>query len=397
MRTHAGSELFNYKENPEEYVFVRGERYYVGMTAMSPMYYPLGNKLDVMVEKTGLFENIVDPNQYVQGMGAGYDSMSVYATAAKAGSAEMETASGKKIRITVLDSAWLDPAVNADATVPAEVVSEMADSALGTRYDAQLMAAYVASLNDVSVVSGKRAVVQSWLDLSFSNYQKDAAGNFKLTIDAAPKAKVVTMNEDADPAGEGAPITQKLSPGMLKRMYMQFPLSSILGTSNARRVSVVHTAGDGQTYTYAGDNVLCDEKLLFVNQSNGFGKFTISGTVSSYKEPVYTWTKTDAGYDVNALAVSEEGDPDVSETVSAVFKVIEEAQCFKDGKGVWTAEFTNPLFTTQTRNETIPQIGHHEYGNPVYTWSDDLKTVTARVKCKACGEEVKETVKQHMR
>ena len=37
--------------------------------------------------------------------------------------------------------------------------------------------------------------------------------------------------------------------------------------------------------------------------------------------------------------------------------------------------------------------GHiHQYGTPSYTWSDDLTTVTAKVKCQTGGEEVTETV-----
>ena len=50
------------------------------------------------------------------------------------------------------------------------------------------------------------------------------------------------------------------------------------------------------------------------------------------------------------------------------------------GSVTYTATFTNSLFTAQTKTVTGTALGH-SYGTPTYTWSEDNKTVTARVVC----------------
>jgi hypothetical protein len=110
---------------------------------------------------------------------------------------------------------------------------------------------------------------------------------------------------------------------------------------------------------------------------------TLPATGYTYKDPVYDWVKeTDAsGYKVTALKECNE-DPaqNITETVDAVFSVNTAATCTEAGAGVWTATFTNSAFTAQTRDETIPALGH-DWGAPVFDWEEDGSSVTATRTC----------------
>ncbi|HCK87514.1 MAG TPA: hypothetical protein DHW39_01760, partial [Erysipelotrichaceae bacterium] len=103
----------------------------------------------------------------------------------------------------------------------------------------------------------------------------------------------------------------------------------------------------------------------------------IPATGHKYGTPTYTWN----GDKVTAKAVCEHDSSHViTETVTATSRVTTEPTCEKDGVRTYTAAFKNSMFKTQTKTESIPAIGH-KYGNPVYTWSSDNKTVTATVTC----------------
>ena len=88
---------------------------------------------------------------------------------------------------------------------------------------------------------------------------------------------------------------------------------------------------------------------------------TVRGLAHSWGEASYEWTATDDGYTVTAsIACTREGcsyypaENPMTETVTAVYAVTAEPTETEAGTGVWTAEFTNNRFSTQTLDEIIP-------------------------------------------
>ncbi|MBR5347730.1 MAG: hypothetical protein IK125_00660 [Lachnospiraceae bacterium] len=118
---------------------------------------------------------------------------------------------------------------------------------------------------------------------------------------------------------------------------------------------------------------------------------TIPATEHTYGVPTYVWSED--GKSVTAKAVSMDDESVVvEETVSVEFVVETEATCETEGKGIYTAKFSNLLFSTQTKEEVIPATGH-DWDTPTYVWSEDNSTVTARVVCKNdASHVVEETV-----
>ena len=145
----------------------------------------------------------------------------------------------------------------------------------------------------------------------------------------------------------------------------------------------------------------------------------------------YTWSADNST--ITALQVCDH-DPnhshDNTETVAAALGIVTPATCSASGKGFYVAEFTKAPFVTQTKNVTIPALGHtltkhdavpatcgaegnsaywrcsvcgkyfsdagfteceegswvvpqtgHEYGEPAWAWSEDYSTATATFTC----------------
>ena len=106
--------------------------------------------------------------------------------------------------------------------------------------------------------------------------------------------------------------------------------------------------------------------------------------------PTYAWSDdyaTCTATRVNRI------DPEIKETETAdgVYGVIREAACGAAGEAAYTATFENPVFAAQTHSVILDALTH-SYSAPVYTWSDDHKTVTATMTCENCGDVVTETV-----
>lgn len=93
-----------------------------------------------------------------------------------------------------------------------------------------------------------------------------------------------------------------------------------------------------------------------------------------YKEPVYTWTETENGYSVSASSECER-DPShrFEETVEAEYSVKEPARCEETGIGVYTASFTDPAFSTQTKEITLEALGH-DYQFSEFKWTGNDRT-----------------------
>ena len=88
----------------------------------------------------------------------------------------------------------------------------------------------------------------------------------------------------------------------------------------------------------------------------------------AYGEVTYTWTETETGYTVTASRVCANDNKHVeSETVTAVLSVETDATCSSEGKGIYTAAFTNTAFTTQTKDVVIPENENHNLGEVITT------------------------------
>lgn len=79
------------------------------------------------------------------------------------------------------------------------------------------------------------------------------------------------------------------------------------------------------------------------------------------------------------------------ETVNSSSSVVTQATCTVDGKIKYTASFTDPLFTGDTKYVTITATGHN-WGTPTYNWSTDNSSVTAHASCtnSGCNEQLSE-------
>ena len=95
-----------------------------------------------------------------------------------------------------------------------------------------------------------------------------------------------------------------------------------------------------------------------------------------WKEPTYVWTEDNRS--VTATRICEnDGTHTETETVSTTVEKTTPATCEKTGKAVYTAEFTNVAFETQTREVVITALGHK--------WNDG--EVTAEPTCTENGEK----------
>ncbi len=114
---------------------------------------------------------------------------------------------------------------------------------------------------------------------------------------------------------------------------------------------------------------------------------TVHAIDHAWNDPTYTWTEDEDSISCTAEKTCKNNTEDsckVSETVTiakADINIIEAADCETAGKGTYTASFENKDFETQTKEVVIPATGH-DFGEVVYTWSDDNSTVTATRVCK---------------
>lgn len=115
---------------------------------------------------------------------------------------------------------------------------------------------------------------------------------------------------------------------------------------------------------------------------------TIPATEQSYGVPTYEWSEDNKSVTAKAVSMDDESVV-LEETVNTEYAVETEATCEAEGKGVYTAKFSNKLFSTQTKDEVIPATGH-SWDAPTYVWSEDNSTVTAKVVCKNDPSHVEE-------
>ena len=90
----------------------------------------------------------------------------------------------------------------------------------------------------------------------------------------------------------------------------------------------------------------------------------------TYAKPTYAWAEDNST--CTATRVCED-DPDLTETETAhtAYTVIEPATCEEEGKGVYDAAFENPAFAAQSKDVTIPKLGH-EYIFSAFDWDTSV-------------------------
>jgi uncharacterized protein YjdB len=98
----------------------------------------------------------------------------------------------------------------------------------------------------------------------------------------------------------------------------------------------------------------------------------------SLNNPVYTWLSDNKK--VTASDVCSTCGNKVEERVKSSYEVIKEATCIENGSGKYTASFSNPAFTEQTKNVSIPALGH-SYSLQKWNWAEDWSSASALFVC----------------
>lgn len=132
-------------------------------------------------------------------------------------------------------------------------------------------------------------------------------------------------------------------------------------------------------------------KAAFTDERFGTQTKIIEGapaTGHTWGEPTYTWSDDNAACTGRAKCTVC---GDEKEEAAAVSKTSEAATCTAPEQITYEATFTDKMFEKQTKTvEGAPATGH-QWGTPIYTWSDDNTACTGLVKCTACGEEAEAT------
>jgi subtilase family serine protease/uncharacterized membrane protein len=106
---------------------------------------------------------------------------------------------------------------------------------------------------------------------------------------------------------------------------------------------------------------------------------------SDWGEVSYVWAEDHGS--VTATRTHQYNETHVeSETAAASSEVTRAPTCEASGETTWTsAAFANPVFAVQTfKADDIAPLGH-DWGEAVYTWSDDRSTVTGTIVCRRDG------------
>ena len=103
----------------------------------------------------------------------------------------------------------------------------------------------------------------------------------------------------------------------------------------------------------------------------------IPATGHTWGEPTYEWAEDNSTVTAAVTCANDETHV-VTETVDTVYEIVTAPTDSTEGVGTYTAEFTNDVFTTQTREKTIHATGWHkedgkwhyydQNGDPVKGW-----------------------------
>lgn len=199
-------------------------------------------------------------------------------------------------------------------------------------------------------------------------------------------AKRICNNDPSHIDSENAKITSavKIEPDCTTKGTTTYTATFENGAFESQTKDVVDINALGHDY----DSVVIDPTCL----SNGYTSHTCSrcsdnyvsnmvpATGHDYGTPTYTWG--DDGKTCTAKVIcNNDNSHIIVENAVITSKVKTEATCTEKGTTTYTATFSNGLFKTQTKDVQDIAATEHNWGNPVYTWSDDGKICTAKRTC----------------
>ena len=106
----------------------------------------------------------------------------------------------------------------------------------------------------------------------------------------------------------------------------------------------------------------------------------IPATGHDWGTPTYTWSSDGKSCTAKRVCTKDSSHVETcSGTMSS--KVKTAATCTTKGTTIYTANFSNTAFTTQTKDVQDINATGHSWCSPIYTWSSDGKTCTAKRVC----------------
>ena len=105
-------------------------------------------------------------------------------------------------------------------------------------------------------------------------------------------------------------------------------------------------------------------------------------------EITYTWANDNSTCTAERVCKGDNEHKE-TETVNTTYQEITAPTCEGNGKGRYSADFSNESFADQTKDVVLNHLGH-SYGAPTYTWSNDNKTCTAKRVCSRDASHIDE-------
>ena len=152
--------------------------------------------------------------------------------------------------------------------------------------------------------------------------------------------------------------------------------TTVTGTHKDKNSSITESETVKVTKTVSGNTV------YYVSDAFKNSAFTIqrrTETVTNdWSTPVYIWSADNS----TVTATRKSSTATETETVNTRVTVLKSATCSTTGLVQYATEpFKNPAFSRRTKTVSSA-LASHEWGSPVYTWSSNYGTVTAKRTCK---------------
>ena len=124
------------------------------------------------------------------------------------------------------------------------------------------------------------------------------------------------------------------------------------------------------------------------------GATSIDENAHSWNETIYRWIQENGNWKCTATRTCANDNSHVEiETATATGEEEISATCETAGTTLYTAEFENAAFVTQTKEENDILATGHSWSQPTYEWSNDNTTCTAKRVCENDNSHVEtETV-----
>ena len=106
--------------------------------------------------------------------------------------------------------------------------------------------------------------------------------------------------------------------------------------------------------------------------------------------PSYEWAEDYSTCTASRACLTDETHVE-EETSISTYVIVREPECEEEGLGRYIATFEKQYFKTQRMDERIPAISH-DWGEPTYTWAEDMTTCTAERVCNNNPEHIEREV-----